>query len=98
MRSSTKTKNLKNKSCGLCQRKTIRQETYKPYGTFGGKYTSETCNFCGAFRVTHDDWARWHLNRMSWLVSRMSPEEGYSTFTAHPRANPSDSSPPARRT
>ena len=62
MRSAMKSV-LVHVTCGLCQSKEIIRDIHRPYGYFSGKFVSETCQNCGAFRVVHDSWANWRPRR-----------------------------------
>jgi len=53
--------------CGLCKNFNIRRIVHTPYGEAEGKYISEACRDCGAFRVIRDDWANWRpVRKWSW--------------------------------
>ena len=46
-------------SCGKCKSLKIERIVQRPYGDAEGKYITEVCIDCRAFRVIHDDWANW---------------------------------------
>ena len=100
MRSAMKSV-LVHVTCGLCQGKEIIRDIHRPYGYFNGKFVSETCQTCGAFRVLHDSWANWRPRRNlganpsdsnlpAQVSGNLQPEEVHARLEFLDRARPSN--------